>query len=62
MKSCFIEYQQAAQNVTVTVCRIPLVKDCDSSKEQVSGTVMFPENCKENHSLLHIFVGLQNSI
>jgi len=34
VKSCFIEYQQTAQNVTVAVCRVPLVKDCDSSDKQ----------------------------
>ena len=44
MKNCFIEYQQTADNVTLAVCRVPLVKDCDSDEEQqVSGTVLFPE-------------------
>ena len=42
VKNCFIEYQKTAENVTVTVCRVPLVKDCDSNEEQVSGTVVFP--------------------
>ena len=42
MKNCFIEYQKTAENVTLTVCRVPLVKDCDSNEEQVSGTVVFP--------------------
>ena len=28
-KSCFIEYEQIAFNETATVCRTPLVKDCD---------------------------------
>ena len=44
MKSCFIEYQQTAQNVTVAVCRVPLVKDCDSSDKQVSGIFMRNQN------------------
>ena len=43
VKNCFIEYQQTADNVTLAVCRVPLVKDCDSNEEQVSGTFMFPE-------------------
>ena len=36
IKNCFIEYGQTAQNVTVTVCRTPLVKDCDKPGEEVS--------------------------
>merc|ERR1719385_681849 len=28
-KNCFIEYEQIAFNETATVCRTPLVKDCD---------------------------------
>ena len=35
IKNCFIEYGQTAQNVTVTVCRTPLVKDCDKPGEEV---------------------------
>merc|ERR1712012_332558 len=34
VKKCFIEYQKTAQNVTVTVCRTPLVKDCDLQGEE----------------------------
>ena len=36
IKNCFIEYGQTAQNVTVTVCRTPLVKDCDKPGEEVA--------------------------
>ena len=57
VKSCFIEYQQTAQNVTVSVCRVPLVKDCDSSEEQVSRTVMFIRNkCAKKITLNFIFL------
>jgi len=38
IKNCFIEYGQTAQNVTVTVCRTPLVKDCDKPGEEVCST------------------------
>jgi len=29
VKECFIKYEKAAMNVTTTVCRRPLVRDCD---------------------------------
>jgi len=38
VKNCFIEYGQTAQNVTVTVCRTPLIKDCDKPGEEVCST------------------------
>merc|ERR1719187_2208718 len=38
IKNCFIEYGQTAQNVTVTVCRTPLVKDCDQPGEEICST------------------------
>ena len=37
IKKCFIQYGKTAQNVTVTVCRTPLVKDCDLPGEEVMG-------------------------
>jgi hypothetical protein len=36
VKKCFIQYGKTAQNVTVTVCRTPLVKDCDLPGEEVT--------------------------
>ena len=35
VKKCFIEYAKTAQNVTVSVCRTPLVKDCSVEGEEV---------------------------
>ena len=35
VKKCFIEYEKTAQNVTVSVCRTPLVKDCSVEGEEV---------------------------
>jgi len=52
VKSCFIEYQQTAQNVTVSVCRVPLVKDCDSSEEQVCST-HYESECVTQQSEVH---------
>eukprot|EP00092_Neocalanus_flemingeri_P023887 GFUD01025912.1.p1 GENE.GFUD01025912.1~~GFUD01025912.1.p1 ORF type:complete len:697 (+),score=162.50 GFUD01025912.1:64-2154(+) len=38
VKKCFIEYTAYAQNVTVNVCRTPLVKDCDQQGEELCTT------------------------
>ena len=38
VKKCFIEYSKAAVNVTVDVCRTPLVKDCDKEGEEICST------------------------
>ena len=38
VKNCFIEYSKTAQNITVTVCRTPLVKDCDVAGEEVKAS------------------------
>jgi len=38
VKNCFIEYSAFANNVTATVCRTPLVKDCDKQGEEVCST------------------------
>ena len=37
VKKCFIQYGKTAQNVTVNICRTPLVKDCDIDGEEVTG-------------------------
>jgi len=37
-KSCFIEYEQIAFNETATICRTPLVKDCDIRGEEICRT------------------------
>ena len=37
VKKCFIEYAKTAENVTVSVCRTPLVKDCNVEGEEVRG-------------------------
>merc|ERR1711990_157471 len=37
-KSCFIEYEQIAFNETATVCRTPLVKDCDVQGPEICRT------------------------
>jgi len=37
-KSCFIEYEKIAFNETVTVCRTPLVKDCDVTGPEICRT------------------------
>jgi len=39
VKNCFIEYQQTADNVTLAICRVPLVKDCESDEEKVCSTL-----------------------
>ena len=36
VKKCFIQYGKTAQNVTVNICRTPLVKDCDIEGEEVT--------------------------
>ena len=38
VKNCFIEYSLSAANVTVDVCRTPLVKDCEKEGEQICST------------------------
>ena len=38
MKKCFIEYSKHAVNVTVNICRTPLVKDCDSGGDEICRT------------------------
>ena len=38
IKNCFIEYSKAAVNVTVDVCRTPLVKDCNKEGEEICAT------------------------
>ena len=38
VKKCFIEYSKHAVNVTVNICRTPLVKDCDSDGEEICRT------------------------
>ena len=37
-KNCFIEYEKFAFNETVSICRKPLVKDCDVQSEEVCRT------------------------
>merc|ERR1711934_57292 len=37
-KKCFIEYEQIAFNVTATVCRTPLIKDCDIQGPEICRT------------------------
>ena len=37
VKKCFIQYGKTAQNVTVNICRTPLVKDCDIEGDEVTG-------------------------
>merc|ERR1711889_36323 len=37
-KNCFIEYEQIAFNETATVCRTPLVKDCDVQGPEICRT------------------------
>jgi len=37
-KNCFIEYKQIGFNVTATVCRTPLVKDCDIQGPEICRT------------------------
>merc|ERR1719397_2241292 len=37
-KSCFIEYEQIAFNETATICRTPLVKDCDVQGPEICRT------------------------
>ena len=36
VKKCFIQYGKTAQNVTVNICRTPLVKDCDIEGDEVT--------------------------
>ena len=38
VKKCFIQYGKTAQNVTVNICRTPLVKDCDIEGDEVTGS------------------------
>jgi len=38
VKKCFIKYGKTAQNVTVNICRTPLVKDCDIDGEEICST------------------------
>ena len=40
VKKCFIQYGKTAQNVTVNICRTPLVKDCDIDGEEVTDWVV----------------------
>merc|ERR1719430_673060 len=37
-KNCFIEYEQIAFNVTATVCRTPLLKECDIQGPEICRT------------------------
>merc|ERR1719348_1351474 len=37
-KSCFIDYEKVAFNETVTVCRTPLVKDCEQTGPEICRT------------------------
>merc|ERR1711989_182076 len=48
-KSCFIEYEQIAFNETATVCRTPLVKDCDVQGPEICRTEV-EEKCEDNTS------------
>jgi len=49
VKKCFIEYNKFAQNVTVNVCRTPLVKDCDQEGEEICSTEYESECVTEQH-------------
>jgi len=49
VKKCFIEYNKYAQNVTVNVCRTPLVKDCDQQGEEICTTEYESECVTEQH-------------
>merc|ERR1711868_144765 len=49
-KSCFIEYEQIAFNETATVCRQPLVKDCDVQDDVVECRTEVEEKCEDETS------------
>merc|ERR1719187_751147 len=49
VKKCFIEYNKFAQNVTVNVCRTPLVKDCNQEGEEICSTEYESECVTEQH-------------
>ena len=36
--NCFIEYSKSAANVTVDICRKPLVKDCEKEGKEICST------------------------
>jgi hypothetical protein len=38
VKNCFIEYSKSAANVTVDICRKPLIKDCEKEGEEICST------------------------
>ena len=47
MKKCFIQYGKTAQNVTVNICRTPLVKDCDIDGEEVTVALAVVEHLED---------------
>eukprot|EP00092_Neocalanus_flemingeri_P044970 GFUD01050082.1.p1 GENE.GFUD01050082.1~~GFUD01050082.1.p1 ORF type:complete len:987 (-),score=208.69 GFUD01050082.1:253-3213(-) len=50
VKKCFIEYSKQAQDVTVTVCRTPLVKNkCEKLGEEICSTEFESECITEQH-------------
>ena len=49
VKKCFIEYNKVAQNVTVNVCRTPLVKDCNLEGDEICTTEYESECITEQH-------------
>merc|ERR1712079_306113 len=52
-KNCFIEYEQIAFEETVTICRKPLVKDCDIQGPEIC-TTQYESECwtkQEEHNV-----------
>ena len=47
VKKCFIQYGKTAQNVTVNICRTPLVKDCDIDGEEVTVALAVVEHLED---------------
>merc|ERR1712179_351749 len=54
-KNCYIEYEKIAFNETASICRTPLVKDCDTYGEEICRTeyeceTEFEEKCADETS------------
>ena len=45
LKECFITNTAAAENITVSVCRKPLVKDCDLESDDQTCSTQYEAEC-----------------
>ena len=57
VKKCFIEYSQYAVNVTVNICRTPLVKDCDGGGDEICRTE-YESECVTSQGNINKHIGL----